>query len=65
MIGVNPIEEKIVQILVDRIDHFRNIAIHDYQKLNLDILKQILDLHLDDFRIYAKVMSQFNGSDHS
>lgn len=29
---------------------FRNVAIHDYQKLSVDILRSILDERLDDFR---------------
>lgn len=33
---------------------FRNIAVHDYQTLNLDILKQIVDNHLSDFTDYTK-----------
>ncbi len=37
---------------------FRNIAVHDYQKLNLDIVKAILSERLDDFRQYAKVMAK-------
>ena len=28
---------------------FRNIAVHDYQELNLDIIKQIIEKHLEDF----------------
>ncbi|GAU79623.1 DUF86 domain-containing protein [Fusibacter sp. 3D3] len=28
---------------------FRNLAVHDYQKLNLDVLKRILESHLGDF----------------
>ena len=28
---------------------FRNIAVHDYQELNLEIVKQIVEKHLDDF----------------
>ncbi len=38
---------------------FHNIAVHDYQKLNLDIVKAILRERLDDFRQYAKVMAKF------
>ena len=34
---------------------FRNIAVHDYQKLNLDVVKSILEKHLDDFRRYTAV----------
>ena len=29
---------------------FHNIAVHDYQKLNIDVVKSILEKHLDDFR---------------
>lgn len=32
---------------------FRNIAIHNYQKLNLEILEKILDNHLIDFEEYV------------
>ncbi len=32
---------------------FRNIAVHDYQRLNLDIVRMIIEKHLDDFRRYA------------
>lgn len=28
---------------------FRNIAIHNYQKLNLDILQKVIENNLDDF----------------
>ena len=33
---------------------FRNIAVHDYQTLNLDILKQIVENHLGDFTSFTK-----------
>ena len=33
---------------------FRNIAVHDYQTINIDILKSILDEHLSDFTDYTK-----------
>lgn len=35
---------------------FRNVAVHDYQELNLDIVKQIVEKHLDDFLDFAKTM---------
>lgn len=31
---------------------FRNIAVHDYQTLNLEIVVSVLKNHLDDFKIY-------------
>ncbi|WP_442854528.1 type VII toxin-antitoxin system HepT family RNase toxin [Bacillus sp. SJS] len=33
---------------------FRNIAVHDDQSINLDILEQIISKHLDDFMEYKK-----------
>lgn len=32
---------------------FRNVAVHDYQKLRLEIVKSILENHLGDFRSFA------------
>ncbi len=33
---------------------FRNIAVHDYQSINLNILQAIIDKHLQDFKLYTK-----------
>lgn len=35
---------------------FRNIAVHDYQEVNLDIVKQIVEEHLVDFLNFVKTM---------
>jgi uncharacterized protein YutE (UPF0331/DUF86 family) len=35
---------------------FRNIAVHDYQEINLEILRKILDKHLEDFFQYTKAI---------
>jgi len=35
---------------------FRNIAVHDYQEINLAILQKILDNHLVDFLEYTKTI---------
>ena len=35
---------------------FRNVAIHDYQKLNLDIVRRIIIDHLDDFLKYTQLL---------
>ena len=35
---------------------FRNIAIHEYQKLNLDIVRAIITEHLDDFLAFAALL---------
>lgn len=38
---------------------FRNIAVHDYQTLSLDILQQIIDKHLEDFTDYTKQILKY------
>jgi len=35
---------------------FRNIAIHDYQKIDLNILQGIIETNLDDLRDFSRVM---------
>ncbi|KAA0955470.1 DUF86 domain-containing protein [Sporosarcina sp. ANT_H38] len=35
---------------------FRNIAVHDYQAIQLDILQAILDNHLSDFTAFTKIL---------
>ena len=35
---------------------FRNVAIHDYQKLNLDLVNRIVLDHLDEFLAFAQVI---------
>jgi len=42
---------------------FRNIAIHDYQAINIDILKTILGKHLKDLeKFYTEILLHFNFS---
>jgi len=33
---------------------FRNIAVHDYQTINTNILNEIIKNHLEDFTSFAK-----------
>ncbi|MCP3763924.1 DUF86 domain-containing protein [Domibacillus sp. A3M-37] len=40
---------------------FRNIAVHDYQTLNLGILQQIVEKHLSDFTNFTKQVLKFNS----
>ena len=40
---------------------FRNIAIHDYQAIDVDILKSILTKHLKDLeQFYTTILTHFN-----
>jgi uncharacterized protein YutE (UPF0331/DUF86 family) len=47
----------ITSSLADRLARmvgFRNIAVHEYQKLDLDKVKEIVEHHLVDFRRYTQ-----------
>jgi uncharacterized protein YutE (UPF0331/DUF86 family) len=53
------IDEVLAKTLMNMVG-FRNIAVHDYQALQLDILEAILDKHIDDFRQFAKIILEMN-----
>ncbi|CAG9606557.1 type VII toxin-antitoxin system HepT family RNase toxin [Pseudoneobacillus rhizosphaerae] len=53
------IDELLAKTLMNMVG-FRNIAVHDYQALQLDILEAILDKHIDDFKQFAKVILEMN-----
>ena len=45
--------------LADRLKRmvgFRNIAVHDYQRLDIDIVRSIVHERLDDFGAFARVL---------
>lgn len=37
---------------------FRNIAIHEYRSLNMEIVRSIIEEHLVDFENFAEVISK-------
>lgn len=39
---------------------FRNIAVHDDQALEVEILEAILEKHIDDFKDFTKVVLKLN-----
>lgn len=39
---------------------FRNIAVHDYQSINVNIVKNIIESHLDDFKRFADTIMNLN-----
>lgn len=51
------IEADLAKTLMNMVG-FRNIAVHDYQALELDILESILDKHINDFKQFTKVFLQ-------
>ena len=47
----------ITQTLCDRLKAmvgFRNVAVHDYKALNLEVVVNILEVHLDDFKQFGQ-----------
>ena len=51
--------EIITSVLGDRLKAMvglRNVAVHDYRKLNLELVRNILAGHLDDFREFGAVV---------
>ena len=35
---------------------FRDVAVHDYRKLNLEVVRKIIDEHLSDFRQFSRTV---------
>lgn len=40
---------------------FRNVAVHDYQRLSLEVVRGILENHLDYFRSFSSMMIERGG----
>lgn len=38
---------------------FRNIAVHEYARLNLNVVRAIIEKHLDDFRRFISIALTF------
>lgn len=38
---------------------FRNIAVHNYQKLNLEVLEKVIENHLGDFEEFVAAVNKF------
>ena len=52
------IDEEIANRMKAMVD-FRNIAIRDYQDIDLNILQQIIDKHIEDFTSFTKQISKY------
>ncbi len=39
---------------------FRNIAVHDYQRLDLTIIQKIIEFHLNDFVAFTEQVLRYN-----
>ena len=54
------IDETLAKSLMNMVG-FRNIAVHDYQALELKILEAILEKHIDDFKYFTKIVIQLEA----
>lgn len=48
-------------IRMQRMVGLRNVAVHDYQELNMDIVISVLDHHLSDFEDYVSTLLKQAG----
>ena len=55
------IDETLAKTLMNMVG-FRNIAVHDYQTLQLEILQAILEKHINDFTQFTKVVLEIAAS---
>lgn len=49
------IDKRLAKTLMNMVG-FRNIAVHDYQTIELDILQAIINQHLEDFSTFTKLL---------
>ncbi len=47
---------------MQRMVGFRNVAIHEYARLNLDVVRTIITKQLDDFRIFSSTIIKTSTS---
>ncbi|MEL3963131.1 type VII toxin-antitoxin system HepT family RNase toxin [Lysinibacillus endophyticus] len=55
LLDANIIESRLALSLMNMVG-FRNIAVHDYQSIELDILQAIIEKHLVDFTEYTRTI---------
>lgn len=47
---------------LERMVGYRNIAVHDYKKLSLQVTISIIKLHLDDFAVFSEEVMKAAGA---
>ncbi|MBA2873356.1 uncharacterized protein YutE (UPF0331/DUF86 family) [Anoxybacillus caldiproteolyticus] len=50
LLDKNNIITEFVMVKMKAMAGFCNIAVHDYQTINLDLVRMIMEKHLDDFQ---------------
>jgi uncharacterized protein YutE (UPF0331/DUF86 family) len=60
MLEVAGIVTPALSVAMQRMVGFRNIAVHNYRKLSMEILRSILQDRLEDLRSFARLMIQLS-----
>ncbi|MEG6520892.1 type VII toxin-antitoxin system HepT family RNase toxin [Desulfotomaculum sp. 1211_IL3151] len=60
----NIIEKELAERLKAMVG-FRNIAVHDYQTINLNIIQKIIEYHLGDFKIFTNKLLQMSQNSNN
>jgi uncharacterized protein YutE (UPF0331/DUF86 family) len=54
--------EDYLSIKMQKMAGFRNIAVHDYQRINISMIEYIIENNLEDFRVFINsVLEYMNG----
>ncbi len=61
MLGDAGIVQPVLRDRLKAMIGFRNVAVHDYRKLNLDVVRNIVETRLGDFREFATAMLRASG----
>lgn len=56
VLNSNEIIDKELMVNLKAMVGFRNIAVHNYQSINLNLVQQIIERHLNDFKAFIKVI---------
>lgn len=59
LLSTNEVITEEVSSNMKAMEGFRNIAVHDYQTINIVILKKIVENHLSDFTTFTKQVLAF------
>ena len=63
ILGENGIISDDLRARLERMVGFRNIAVHNYQKINIDIIVSIVKTNLRDFDDYTTAIMQYNKNE--
>ena len=63
ILGENGIISDDLRARLERMVGFRNIAVHDYQKINIDIIVSIVKTNLRDFDDYTTAIMQYDKNE--